>query len=489
VGPSLIVSEVAIFCFQACSRCQISSLKRTPIRRDTAQEDNDRRISLKIPSTAPAFDPSNRLSSDLSATIRPSSTMALLPFNVALVPVLLKSPWTEMTCAYLDSFDFVSHVQLANLDAPENRDVVQDALEEIKSNVQGEIREISTEARDVRGFSTVGRTADNTIFTSTRAVRTCVAELARYIFTTAQSAPWKFHKENSDVIHRMVIISIICEVLVDLDNVGGYFNYQLKPKEKASSPQHERTHGESQREESPLFMELYDNDHAVQQDALGGASDLFDDGGASNSIMDIDQAAQDEMLHQRTENASSYGSFLNTARISGSGVLGINGRAETEDRPSVQNKNQNRKMAQLTLSTGRSPVSVPQKSRRLISRTTRDYEVLKANFKLLSRAHESLKRKLANRRRTELNVCQGNCFNDLEEADHRNWEKGQEIDSLKASVAGLQLQVAVLSSAVARRDGNYKEKCDENIRLKARIQELEQQARKGKSVRFAAGTK
>jgi hypothetical protein len=46
-----------------------------------------------------------------------------------------------------------------------------------------------------------------------------------------------------------------------------------------------------------------------------------------------------------------------------------------------------------------------------------------------------------------------------------------------------------LSSAVARRDGNYKEKCDENIRLKARIQELEQQARKGKSVRFAAGAK
>jgi hypothetical protein len=43
-----------------------------------------------------------------------------------------------MTRAYLDSFDFVSHIQLANLDAPENRDIVQDALEEIKSNVQGE---------------------------------------------------------------------------------------------------------------------------------------------------------------------------------------------------------------------------------------------------------------------------------------------------------------------------------------------------------------
>jgi peptidoglycan hydrolase CwlO-like protein len=77
----------------------------------------------------------------------------------------------------------------------------------------------------------------------------------------------------------------------------------------------------------------------------------------------------------------------------------------------------------------------------------------------------------------------------LEEADHRNWEKGQEIDSLKASVAGLQSQVEVLSSVIAERDGDHKEKCNENIQLKARIQELEQQAKKGKSVRFAVGTK
>jgi hypothetical protein len=415
--------------------------------------------------------------------------MAVLPFNVALVPVLLKSPWNKMTRAYLDSFDFVSHIQLANLDAPENRDIVQDALEEIKSNVQGEIREISTEARDRRGVSTVGSTADNTIFTSTRAVRTCVAELARHIITTAQGAPWQFHKENSDVIHRMVIISIICEALTDLDNVGGYFSNQLKPKDRAPSPQHKRTHDNTQREESPLFMEQDDNDWAVQQDALGIASDFFGDGGASNSIMDIDQAAQDKMLHQRTENASSDSSFTNTAHIAGGGVLGMNEGAETGYRPSVQNRDQNRQMAQLTLSTGRSPASVPQKSRRLTSRAERKYEVLMANFKLLSRSYKILQRKLAKRRRAELNVCQGNCFNDLEEADHRNWEKGQEIDSLKASVAGLQSQVEVLSSVITERDGDYKEKCDENIQLKARIQELEQQAKKGKSVRFAVGTK
>lgn len=102
--------------------------------------------------------------------------------------------------------------------------------------------------------------------------------------------------------------------------------------------------------------------------------------------------------------------------------------------------------------------------------------------------NKSLRRKLANRRRTELNICQGNCFNDLEEADHRNWEKGQEIDSLKTSVAVLQSQVEVLNGVVAKRDLDYKGKCEENIQLKARIQELEQQAKKRKSVRFATGT-
>lgn len=90
--------------------------------------------------------------------------MAVLPFTAPLLPMLLKSPWTEMACAYLASFDIVSHIQLANLDAPENREVVQDALEDIKLNVQRGIRDISTEARDIRGASTVGRTADNTSF-------------------------------------------------------------------------------------------------------------------------------------------------------------------------------------------------------------------------------------------------------------------------------------------------------------------------------------
>jgi len=415
--------------------------------------------------------------------------MAILPFTTALVPILLKSPWTEMARAYLESFDFVSHIQLANLDAPENRALVQESLEEIRSNVQEKIREISTEARDLRSISTVGRTADNTIFKTTQAVRTCVAELTKYIITTAQSAPWRFHRESADVTRRMVIISIICEALTDLDNIGGYFNYQLKPKEKASSPQHDRIHNDTQREESPLFVEHDDDSHAMEHDALGGASDVFGHGGDSDSIMDDCQAAQGKVLYQRTESASSKSGFTNTARIGGGDMPGMSEGAGTGDRPIVQDRDQNKPMAQSTLSTSRSPAPDPQKSRRLVSRATRDYEVLKANFKLLSRAHESLKRKLSKRRRIELNVCQGNCFNDLEEADHRNWKKGQEIDSLKVSVASLQSQVEVLTSAAAKRDGKYNEKREENVQLKARIQELEQQAKKGKAVRFAAGTK
>jgi hypothetical protein len=406
--------------------------------------------------------------------------MAALPFTTALVPMLLNSPWTEITCAYLERFDFVSHIQLANLDAPENREIVQDAVEEIKSNVQREIREISTEARDLRDVSTVGRTADNTTFTTTRDVRTCVAQLARYVITKAQSAPRKFHKESADVTHRMVIISIIYEALADLDNIGGYFNDQLKPKDKASNPHQEHTHDETQREESPLFMEQDDDPRPVEQDALGGASGLFGDGDDSNSIMDAYQL-QSVTVNGHEEVPQEH-EVSEEARIGGGDVLEMNESAETGDHPSVQDRDQNRQMAHLTLSTSQPAAPIPQQSRKLVSRATRDYEVLMANYKALSRAHESLKHKLAKRRRAELNVCQGDCFNDLEEADHRNWEKGQEIDALKSSVAGLQSQVEVLSSKAAERDG-------ENIQLKARIKELEKQAKKGKNVRFAAGTK
>ncbi|GAB7327294.1 hypothetical protein MBLNU13_g11177t1 [Cladosporium sp. NU13] len=362
---------------------------------------------------------------------------------------------------------------MANLDAPENREVVEEMLEEIQSNVQREIRDISTEARDLRGVSTVGRTADNTIFTTTRAVRICVAELARYIFTTAQSAPSKFHAESAEVTHRMVIIAIICEALADIDNIGGYFNCQLNPK--TTNPEQSLTHDDPRHEESPLFMEQDEDLDTRAHDALGGASDVSGEGGNSDSPMDTtadDEKARDDVYHQRTESASSDSGFSNTQEL-GMLVENARGNEEAGDHPSVQETDEER---QLALSATQAPI--PMRGRRLLSRAARDYEADK----------KRLRRKLANRRRTELNICQGNCFNDLEEADHRNWEKGQEIDSLKASVAGLQSQVEVLNGVVTVRDREYKERCEENIQLKARIQELELQARKGKTVRFATGT-
>lgn len=391
--------------------------------------------------------------------------MAVLPFTAPLLPMLLKSPWTEMACAYLASFDIVSHIQLANLDAPENREVVQDALEDIKLNVQRGIRDISTEARDIRGASTVGRTADNTSFATTQAVRTCVAELAKYIFTTAQSAPWAFYEESADVTHRMVIIAIICEALADLENIGGYFYRQLKPKLKVTNPKQSLTHDDPQREESPLFMEHDEDVDALAHDALGGPSDGFGEGGNSDSLMDTtadDGAARDDMFHQHMGSAPSDSSFT-----------------DTQDLGKLQSFHEMDEEMPVAPSTTQAPT--PMRARRLLSRATREHEALMADNK-------SLRRKLANRRRTELNICQGNCFNDLEEADHRNWQKGQEIDSLKISVAVLQSQLEVLNSVVAERDRDYKEKSEENIQLKARIQELEQQAKKRKTVRFVAGT-
>lgn len=205
---------------------------------------------------------------------------------------------------------------------------------------------------------------------------------------------------------------------------------------------------------------------------------LFDQG--YPSILDAtveDQAAQDEMVYQRTGSVSSDGNLNNIHELEKFVKNARRGEETGGERPSLGDMDKERQVA---LSTTQAPT--PLRARRLVNRVTRDYQALMADFELLCRAHESLQRQFANRRRTELKICQGDCFNDLEEADHCTWEKGEEIDSLKASVAGLQSQVELLGSVVAERDG-------ENVQLKARIRELEQQAKKGKAVRFAAGTK
>ena len=310
------------------------------------------------------------------------SNMATLPFTTALVPILLKSPWTEIARSYLASFNFVSHIQLANLDAPENREIVQEALEEIQINAQVEIRDISAEARDLRGVSTVGRTADNTIFETTRAVRACVAELAQHIFTMAQSAPCDIHKGSADVIHRMVIIAIICEALADFGNTGGYFNCQLKPKLKAPSPQYSHAHDDTQREESPLFMELDEDPHTLEQDALGGASDVFGGCGNSGSLMDTtadDEKAEDDVSRQCTGSTPVGSSFTDSQEV-GKLVKDARRNEQTGHHPSVVEMNEEVRAAP---SIAQAPT--PMTSRGLVKRATRDYEALGADNKSLRR--------------------------------------------------------------------------------------------------------
>lgn len=46
-----------------------------------------------------------------------------------------------------------------------------------------------------------------------------------------------------------------------------------------------------------------------------------------------------------------------------------------------------------------------------------------------------------------------------------------------------------MNGVIAKHDENCKDRCEENIQLRARIQELEQQVKKRKTVSFAAGTK
>jgi hypothetical protein len=297
----------------------------------------------------------------------------------------------------------------------------------------------------------------------------------------------------------MAVVALFFECLADLDNIGGYFNSQLKPRDKSPTPQFQRD--DTQREESPLFMEQ-------DKDVLNGASNPFietcDDTtdttaearGSDLTVNDhtllapVSHALQNAAIRGREDDFPQVDEVAEEARVGGSNALGWIRGAETEPRSTVLAKGRNE---QVTLPTPQAPTSVHSRTRRLVTRATRDYEALKADFTFLSWTHKSLRRKFAKRiikyRRRELHVCQGNCFNDLEEADHSNWEKGREIDALNASVAELQSQVKVLRSVVAERDEDYKEKCEENIQLKARIQELEQHTKKGKTVRFAASTK
>lgn len=154
-----------------------------------------------------------------------------------MVTMLHKSPWIESACVYLSRSNLVSHLQRVNLGGPENHDIVQDTLNGIEINALGEILAIADEARESRRVSDVGRVEQDIVFETTQAVRTCLAELAEYIFRMAQHAQWDFGVDSSDRTHRMTIIALCCDVLANLDNIGGYLNRQLYTKRKrAESP-------------------------------------------------------------------------------------------------------------------------------------------------------------------------------------------------------------------------------------------------------------
>ena len=471
----------------------------------------------------------------------------MLPFTPTVVPMLSSNPpWTELACAYLESSDFVSHVQLANLDGPENRSIVRETLEEIQVNTLEEIRNIATEARELRSVRNIGGVSDNTLFETTQAVRTCVAELTEGITTTAKKAPWGFHEHRLDLTHRLVVIAIICEVLADLDNIGGYFNYQLEPKHRiappeqsaqrqarggrngtrlntgvvqedektrpeAPKPQRKRTRSNAQREESPLFVEQDDIVQNVDDDTpkrpydrFGAFSNIIEDGVAEDG-----HAISDELFHKRTRSTSSDESCINLHELGRLSKKARTGRGDlqevvegagTASSQSVQDTNQD-VHARLPATQALTPFH--PRGRRLRSRSmssffqaepARDYEALNVDFDFMAKTCEKLGRTLEERvekfRRRELNVCQGDCFEQLEEADHRNWEKSQENDSLKASVAELQStikerdqKVTKLEDLVAELQSAAEEREEENIQLKALIEDLEQQTNKGKSRR------
>jgi len=323
--------------------------------------------------------------------------MAILPFTAAVVAMLYKSPWTETACVYLSRSNIVLHLQRANLDGPENRDIVQDTLNNIQINALAEILIIATEARDSRRASDVGRKDVDTVFETTQAVRTCIAELAEYIFQIAQNAQWDFGVDTSDRTRRVVIIALCCEALADLGNTGGFFNRQLYTKlkrvetpeqsntrkirggkdsthldsdleqdaveshQKAHEPEHKRARIDTPGRESPLFLEQDEDVQAAGQDTLNDddADDLLDED--YKSVLDATADDSDE-------------------------------GAEAGDVSEVQDADQ---IGQAAPPTTHPPTSVPWRFHGCAMHTflgQKDYKALKADFDFMKRTCKSLQR-------------------------------------------------------------------------------------------------
>jgi cell division protein FtsB len=110
---------------------------------------------------------------------------------------------------------------------------------------------------------------------------------------------------------------------------------------------------------------------------------------------------------------------------------------------------------QAALSRAQAPVPAQQTSQRRRStamtsevcvsasthrRLEEDFHFVVETCRNLEAQNKQLKKRNAKLTYLEFGVCQGDCDEELEDAHHRNWEKAQENDALRARIRELEQQ-------------------------------------------------
>jgi hypothetical protein len=168
----------------------------------------------------------------------------------------------------------------------------------------------------------------------------------------------------------------------------------------------------------------------------------------------LDFSKRGEAAKEREGSAIGYGArkTSSTPQRSSTGVLEPTGGVETGGAVSPPNTDQNRQTA---LSKAQAPAPAQQMSRRrrstamtseiCVSASTyrgleRDFHFMVETCRNLEAQNKRLKKRNAELTYLEFAVCQGDCDEELEDAHHRNWEKAQENDALKARIRELEQQ-------------------------------------------------
>jgi hypothetical protein len=168
----------------------------------------------------------------------------------------------------------------------------------------------------------------------------------------------------------------------------------------------------------------------------------------------LDFSKRGEAAKESEGSAIGYGErkTSSTPQRSSTGVLEPTGGVETGGAVSPPNTDQNRQTA---LSKAQAPAPAQQMSRRrrstamtseiCVSASTyrgleRDFHFMVETCRNLEAQNERLKKRNAELTYLEFAVCQGDCDEELEDAHHRNWDKAQENDALKARIRELEQQ-------------------------------------------------